>query len=68
MNQKKDITECKKIITKLHKRVSWLNAFAETYHELGEQEKIFGGLSNHAMAAKMALASQIIIMSLAIFG
>lgn len=68
MNQKKEITECKKIIIKLHKRASWLNAFSEAYHELEEQEKIFGGLSNHAMSAKMALVSQILIMSLAIFG
>lgn len=68
MSTKNDIAKCKRIISKLHKRVSWLNAFADAYDELLEQERVMGGLSNHALSAKMALASQILIMSLAISG
>ncbi|MBU6141299.1 MAG: hypothetical protein KGP29_07115 [Proteobacteria bacterium] len=68
MIPRKDVAKCKRIATKIHKRVSWLNAFADAYGELEMEEKVLRRLSSHALAAKMALASQILIMSLAISG
>lgn len=66
---KKKIDECKAIIAKLHDAASWLEAFVEAYQDIEQAEKLkqqFSPNPNQILAIKTALASQILIRSLAI--
>lgn len=66
---RKTINEVKKIIKKLNDVTSWLDAFAEVHGDIEEAEKQrtqFLPNSNQILAIKTALASQILIMSLAL--
>ena len=66
---KKEIDKCKAIITKLHNAASWLEAFVEVYDDIDQAEQLkqqFSPNSNQILTIKTALASQILIRSLAI--